>query len=420
MDDFETGLFDVLVVGCGPAGLAAAAAAAEKGAKTLLLERMERPGMKLLASGGGRCNVGNALPLQAFMARFGRNGRFMSNALESASPEWLRGFLASRGAECALTDGFHYFAKSGRAADILSAFIGECRSLGVEIRTGVRVSSVERLADGAFEIKAGDSSFKSKAVVLATGGAAWSSLGGSRSGLELARSLGHSIVKPLPAMAPIIVSDPWVRQLSGVSLKESLLVLDLGGRKRFTGEGELLFTHDGFSGPVALDLSGDIAAACDEANGPVKFSLQIKPGWGVGEWTSEIDSWRSVEARRLVRTVLGKHVPRSLADALCTIASCPDVACCELKAADRDSLASILASTPITATGAGPMDKAMAMRGGVSLKEVDPRTLQSKIAPGLFLAGELLDLVGPCGGYNIQWAFSSGRLAGLSAFPPGG
>lgn len=411
---------DALVVGCGPAGLAAASAAAERGARTLLFERMDRPGMKLLASGGGRCNVGNALSPQAFMARFGRNGRFMSDALSAASPEWLRDFLASHGAECELTDGFHYFSKSGRASDILNAFLNECRRLGVELRTGVRVESIERLPDGSFDVKAGGSSFKARAVILTTGGMAWPSLGGSRCGLELARKLGHSIVKPLPAMAPIIVSDSWVGQLSGVSLKESRLTLDLGGRKRFVGEGELLFTHDGFSGPAALDISGDIAVACDEANGPVKFELQVKPGWGVREWTAEIDSWRKSGPRRFARNALAGYVSRSLADALCVLASVPDVACCELKAADRDKLAAILAATPLTATGAGPMDRAMAMRGGVSLKEVDPRTLESKIVPGLFFAGEVLDLVGPCGGYNIQWAFSSGRLAGLSAAGKGG
>jgi predicted Rossmann fold flavoprotein len=415
MDCEAASACDVLVLGCGPAGLSASLAAASSGASVLALERLDRPGVKLLASGGGRCNLGNTLDAAAFMARFGRSGRFMSDVFKAAPPEWLREFLASKGVECVAEDGFHYFPKDGRSSDILNVFLDALRESSAKLLLGVRADSLAILPEGGFIVSSGERQFRAKAVVIAAGGTAWSSLGGSKLGLELARKLGHSIVKPLPAMAPIIVSDAWIGQLSGVSLKDAKLILDLGGRRRFEGRGELLFTHNGFSGPAALDLSGDIAAACDEANGPVTFSFQAKAGWGAKEWLVEIDSWRKSEPKKLVRTALAKHFPHSLSDALCASANCPDSPCCELKAADRDKLAATLGGAPLTATGAGPMDKAMAMRGGVSLKEVDPKTLESKLVPGLFFAGEVLDLVGPCGGYNIQWAFSSGRLAGLSA-----
>jgi len=217
-------------------------------------------------------------------------------------------------------------------------------------------------------------------------------------------------------MAPVLVSDSWAHALSGVSLKDARLSFSTGKRTRFESEGELLFTHDGFSGPAALDISGDLAVACDALGSPIALTLQVKKNWGAAEWRAEIDSWRNGEdSRKIVRTILSRKLTRSLADALCSLAKCPEAKACELKAEDRDRLAEILGGAPLNASGAGPMDKAMAMKGGVSLKEIEPSTLESRIVEGLHFAGEALDLVGPCGGYNIQWAFSSGRLAGLSA-----
>jgi len=406
---------EIVIAGGGPAGLSAAVAAAESGKGVILLERLDRLGVKLLASGGGRCNLGNALPPSGFMARFGRNGRFMAPALEAAPPEWLRGFLDARGVATEAADGFHFFPKNGRSSDVLNVFVEECRKLSVGIRLSDRLLSAERSGE-SFRLRTTKGELAAKKLILATGGTAWSSLGGCSHGLELARSFGHSVVKPLPAMAPVLVSDSWAHALSGVSLKDARLSFSTGKKTRFESSGELLFTHDGFSGPAALDISGDLAAACDAAGGPVKLTLQAKGDWGPAEWRAEIDSWRSHEdSKKIARTLLARSLTRSLADALCSLANCPETKACELKAEDRDRLAGILGGTPLDATGAGPMDKAMAMRGGVSLKEIEPSTLESRIVEGLHFAGEAMDLVGPCGGYNIQWAFSSGRLAGLSA-----
>ncbi len=406
---------DVVIAGSGPAGLSAALAAAEAGKDVVLLERLDKLGLKLLASGGGRCNLGNALPAADFMASFGRSGRFMEPALKLAPPEWVRGFLEAHGVPSVAEDGFHFFPKSGRAGDVLEAFASECRRLSVGIRPSTRLLSAES-SEGLFKLRTDKGELNARTLILATGGTAWPALGGCPYGLELARSFGHSVVKPLPAMAPVIIADAWVRALSGVSLPDSRLSISTGKRTRFESSGELLFTHEGLSGPAALDISGDVAAACDAAGGPVELTLQVKPGWGQAEWKAEIDSWRNKDdARKIARTLLARLMPRSLADALCEVAACPDVKACELKAEERDRLAKTLGEAVLKATGSGPMQKAMAMKGGVSLKEVAPATLESKLVQGLFFAGELLDLVGPCGGYNIQWAFSSGRLAGSSA-----
>ncbi len=416
MSSSDPGLFDVVIAGSGPAGLAAAIASGESGAKTLLLERLDQPGRKLLASGGGRCNIGNTLPLEKFMARFGRDGRFMADAFKAAPPYWARDFLAARNIKCEAEDGLHFFPLEGGAAAILDAFLSGMKELGVELRCGVELEEIEKKG-ALFELKTSKGTLRTKSVLLAAGGTAWPSLGGTDKGLELARSLGHKINTPLPAMAPVVVAESWVGGLSGVSLPDAKLELPDAGRdkSRASAQGELLFTHDGLSGPAALDISSEISAAIEKTGGPVRFTLSINPKRDMKAWRSEMDFWRKFEPKRLVRTALAKAAPRSLAETLYSLAGCPDVACCELKAQDRDVLAGLLAATPLTATGCGPMSRSMAMRGGVSLKEVSPRDLQSRLTPGVFFAGEILDLDGPCGGYNIQWALSSGRLAGLSA-----
>lgn len=406
---------DIAVCGSGPAGLSAGLAAAQSGARTVIFERLETVGLKLLASGGGRCNFSNILSEDEFMRRFGRDGRFMSPALKHAPRQWLIDFLASKGVHADLTDGFHFFPKSGRARDVLIAFIS-----GISENSGQTVSSacIEKIniEDGRIRsIVVNSSEIKVKALILASGGTAWSKLGGTNAGLELAKSADHTVVKPLPAMAPLLVADKWVKGLSGVSLPNASLSFRAGKHNFFSTCGELLFTHEGLSGPAAIDISGDVAAACDKSGAAVSLSLCIDARRDMKFWNAEIDSWRRSDGKKLVRNLLAGSMTHSLADALCALAGAYDVKACEISSVQREKLVAVLSGAELTVTGAGPMDKAMAMRGGVSLKEVNPSTLESRMVKGLFFAGEILDLVGPCGGYNIQWAFSSGKLAGDSA-----
>ncbi len=411
---------DVAVIGSGPAGLSAALAALERGARVVLLEKMDLPGCKLLASGGGKCNLSNALEEEAFAARFGREGRFMLPALQFAYHDWLFDFLKRHGVPVRLTDGFHYFPNSERARDILDAFLSELRRGGAAVRTSSRVA--ELLADREGEKRltglrlADGTEIRVAAVVLASGGTAWPSLGGTRSGLALAEALGHQSAPLYPAMAPLLIREEWVKSLSGISLPDAGLSFR-SGRNVFSRSGELLFTHAGLSGPCAIDLAGDLAEACARAGngGSIPLSLSFEHTMDAGAWGEKLAGWRTSDGRRLVRTVLGWTFTHALADTLCRLAGCYDTKLCELSAPVRDALCRMLGAFPLTAYGSGPMEKAMAMKGGIRLREVSPETMESRIVPGLFFAGEVLDLVGPCGGYNIQWAFSSGRLAGFSA-----
>ena len=397
----------VAVIGSGPAGLSAALALRENGRIPVIFERRDLPALKLLASGGGRCNFTNILDQEAFMSKFGRNGRFMRDALRFAPREWLVSFLETHGVPVQLTDGFYYFPESGRARDILNAFLTASRAV---VKTSSEVSEILTENGAVSGIRVNGIAVPFETVILAAGGPAWRGLG-SASGLKLAEMLGHTVVKPLPAVAPLLIREDWVKSLAGVSLERARLFMKTGKHRVLETVGSLLFTHEGLSGFSALDLAGDAAAVCAE-NGDSELFLCVRPEWNREDWALELERWRREDGWKLIRSHLARHVVRSVADMICDLSECYEVKACNLPAVQRDTLLDNLTALPLTVYGAGPMGKAMAMRGGVSLKEIHPATLEGRLVKGLYFAGEILDLAGPCGGYNMQWAFSSGRLAG--------
>lgn len=399
-----------IVCGSGPAGLSAALSACEKGESVLLLEKDSVFSRKLCASGNGRCNFSNVLPENEFMARFGRNGRFMSESLRAGSRDWLVSFLERHGVQSALTNPIFLFPASGRASDVRDAFLSELKRRACVLRTGTQLVSIstENGAVASARLSTGEE-IPCRKAVLACGGTAAPQLGGSDSGLILARSLGHSIRAPRPALAPIPLRETWIRGLAGVSLPNAELSCGEGRSKRVE-RGELLFTHDGVSGPAALNLSADAAALVSARK---ECEILFNPCFGT-KWDGFLALAREKAPRRLLRSALREKMPASLADALCAEFGISDLLCQSLSNAAIARLAPRFSRIPLHAAASAPMSKAMAMAGGVSLKEVDPRTMESRIVRGLRFAGEILDLTGPCGGFNIQFAFSSGRLAGLA------
>ena len=412
----------IIIIGSGPAGLAARAGAKEKGKNAVILEKSDRPSLKLLASGGTKCNFSNMLSCEDFMARFGRKGAFMRNALAFTFRDWITGYLAKHDIKTILVDDFYCFPASGGAKAVLNAF---CEGFD-PIETFAEVTEIlteEEKVTGVL-LKDGRK-IESNKVILAAGTSAWASLG-SKKGLLLAEKCGHTIIDPLPAVAPLHIKEEWVKLLAGVSLEKAEILLyeekcsASGKRKQkeiWKTKGNLLFTHEGLSGFSALDMAEEAGKMCRK-NTCATILLKVFPERSREELSLLPAKYRKEYGNKFIRTLLAEKekLPRSLAENIARLAQCEEMTGCRLTAEAEKNLISLLCDgIPLTVEKTGPMEKAMAAGGGVSLKEIDPGTMESKLIKGLYFAGEIMDLVGPCGGYNIQWAISSGRLAGYSA-----
>jgi predicted Rossmann fold flavoprotein len=405
---------DIVVIGAGPAGLAAAIFAAREGAPVLLLERLPAPGRKLLATGGGRCNLTNLATRGDFMARFGRQGRFMEPALSLLDAEGLRSFLESLGVPTRAEDGFHVFPASESSETVLAALLREARALGVQTRTG-RSATGLTVRDGRLEgVETDDGPVRTSRAVLAAGGKARPDLGSDGSGHALAERAGHTIRRPVPGLVPLVAAEPWVGERAGVSVPLVRAWIDLPGVRGKEATGPLLFTHRGLSGLAALDLSADAAELLLERPA-VPLRVDLCPGTTAEAWAARFAEWRKIRGKKLLRSLLAEHLPASLGEDLCVRAGAAGLRAAEATAEQERELVRALTGLPFTVIGTEGFDRAMVTRGGVVLKEADPRTLESRKTEGLYLAGEILDLDGPCGGYNLQWAFASGALAGMSA-----
>jgi len=416
-DTQATRSVDVLVVGGGPAGLMAAIAAAEEKARVLLCEQLPQPGRKLLATGGGRCNLTNLADRSAFLASFGRQGRFLQPALALTDSVRLQAFFAALGVRTGAVDGFHVFPVSNSAQTILSALLRRAAELDVTTALETEVTGLTLREGRVTGIKTLSGEREAACVILATGGKSYPDLGATGTGYRLAQQVGHSVVTPLPGLVPLIVSPGWVQGLAGVSVPDVQVWIDVPRQRGAGRRGPLLFTHRGLSGQAVLDISADVATLLARGGGQrtVPLALNLTPDTSVEEWSARFDLWQRSAGKRLLKNLLAEHLPASLAAALCEQAGAAQVRAAEVPQTARENLLTLLTRLPFTVVGTEGFAHAMVTRGGVALREVDPHTLESRKAKGLFFAGEVLDLDGPCGGYNLHWAFASGRLAGHSA-----
>jgi hypothetical protein len=417
----------MLVVGAGPAGLMAAIAAGRAGEPATVLERMPHPGLKLLAAGGGRCNLTNTASTADFIAAFGRQGRFMAPALEAMDSAGLREFLAGLGVKT-YAEGELVYPVGNSSRVVHSALLRECRGLGVRILTSCRATEL-LIADGRVAgVRADGRELPARCVVLAAGGEGYPELGGAGGGYELARQAGHTILPPTPALVGLVTKEDWPRQCAGISIADARVWIDLRsrpgakppmraaahGRSRAGWRGDIIFTHRGLSGPAILNASGDVAELLSA--GPVPIMLDLTPNLPRETWLKMLATSHHSEGSKTVASLLERHLPARLARQLCSRCGAgPSTRLAELPSFARRDLAEAVTAARLTVTATEGFAKAMVTRGGVALREVDARTLQSLLAGGLHFAGELLDLDGPTGGYNLQWAFSSGWLAGKVA-----
>ena len=402
----------VVVVGSGPSGLAAAYNAALNGAEVTLCEQMSKCGMKLLASGGGKCNVTNVQPLEDFARTFGKNWRFLLPALKKFHGKELLDFFELHEIKLVKTDGFHYFPERAGAYGILNMWLTELRALGVKVLTNFCIKELLFDENNCIcGVKSQDKTIPADAVILCCGGKGYPVLGGLGRGYTLAKQAGHNVTKLYPAMTGIKCREDWVKECAGISVDDAESYIDIKSERKNIERGELLFTKNGFSAFAVLDLAGRVAELLDEMP-TVPLVIDFLPKISYEELQKKFESWRKECGKKSFSSLLSDYFPRRLTDAL--IAG-EDAPMSQLKGAVVSGTLENIKKHRFDICGIESWDKAMVTKGGVSLKEINPDTLESKIAPGLFFAGELLDVTGRCGGYNITWAFSSGMCAGSAA-----
>jgi len=420
----------VIIIGGGPAGLLAAGQAAASSMPTLLLEKMDRPGRKLRITGKGRCNLTNVATLDEFLKHFHPHGRFLQYAFRGFFSQDLIEFLDSLGVETTVERGGRVFPRSNDAQQVVDALLAWVKSQGVTVRTGRRVSAISRI-DDAWSITVEHSSLRSKdktaregyipetyraeAVILATGGVSYPGTGSTGDGYRLAAALGHEIVPIRPALIPLITGGDVAGRLQGLSLRNVRCTLLVDGKNQAQEFGEMLFTHNGLSGPIILTVSRRAVDAL-LAGSQVEIAIDLKPALDHHILDARLQRELDAHGKRFFQTLLAELLPRSLIPVCIDATGIPtEKPGHQVNSEERKRLRLWLKDFRLEVIGHAPLAQAIVTAGGVELKQVDPRSMQSRLHPGLYFAGELLDLDADTGGYNLQASFSTGWLAGQSA-----
>lgn len=402
--------YDVIVVGGGPAGLFAAFNSASRGLDTLLIEKNDRCGKKLDITGKGRCNITNYCDRDTFLANVPTNPRFLFAAFSAFPPESVIDFFESRGVKTKVERGNRVFPESDRAHDITSALVSACKDAGVAFKNA-NVSSVVA-EDGKIKgVRCGKAEIYAKNVILSCGGASYPRTGSDGSGHKLAISLGHTVTPIRPSLVPLTSTDKLCRDCMGLSLKNvGIKFTDKNGKTLYEEQGEMMFTHFGLTGPVILSASAYI-----RGNYPCVCHIDLKPALDEKTLDKRLLRDFSENANKAVKNGFSALLPSKLIMPFIRTAGVdPELKLNSLTKEQRAKILSLLKDLTVKITGTRPIDEAIVTGGGVSVKEIDPKTMESKIVKGLYFAGEIIDVDAYTGGFNLQIAFSTGYIAGNS------
>ena len=404
----------IAVVGGGAAGMMAAVFAARQGAEVTLIEHMDACGRKLRITGKGRCNLTNDCTLEEFLPNVPTNPRFLYSALRFFSTEDTKGFFTDAGVPLKVERGRRVFPVSDRAADVVSAMISACRREGVHFLHG-RVDSLV-LQDGAVAgVRCGEQVVPADAVIVCTGGLSYPQTGSQGDGYRLAELAGHTVIPPRPSLVPITSHSRICPELQGLSLKNTAMTVTRTADRKVVYEdfGEMMFTHFGITGPMVLSASAHLP---DIAPGKYEAHFNLKPALDEKTLDNRLLGDFARYANKDFTNALGDLLPHKLIPVVIALSGIPPrKKVNSVTREERYALAGVIRGLTVPLDGFRPIREAIVTKGGVSVREVDPQTMGSKLCKGLYFGGEVLDVDAYTGGYNLQIAFSTGALAGFSA-----
>jgi len=404
--------YELIVIGSGAAGMISAIVAARAGKKVLLLEKLSKIASKLKATGGGRCNLTNTLSNEEFMARFGRDGRFMQDALALFDHTKLTEFMEEIGVATHAPDGFRIFPTTHSSTTIIEAFEKEMQRVGIEVLCNERVEELLFENGCITGARTQNATYLCEKLIVATGGLGYPVLGAEGDGYELASALGHKITELSPAMMPLKTKEEWVKNCRADTIAKVELRVDIKKYKKLRAKGDLIFTNNGIRGPVVLDFAREVTPLLKKYR-EVPLLLNLTKGMNEEEITQHFKKEQIKDPSKSVGGLVNTLLPEALSNELCKLAEIDSNAKLgKVEGVKRAKLISLLAWTPLHVVGHDGFRLAMITRGGITLKEIDPKTMQSRLVNGLYFCGEVMNLDGPCGGYNLQWSFASGYLAG--------
>ena len=407
----------IVVIGAGAAGMVAAAEAAKRGANVILLEKNTKTGVKILMSGGTRCNVTHDTDARGILPGFGHASRFLQPTIGAFPPSEVVRMFADLGVATKVESTGKVFPQSDRAIEVRDALQRQAVESGVQI---IRQQSVQRLtrSDEHWQIETDDETYNADRVIVTAGGRSWPGCGTTGDGYGWLEKLGHSIVDTRPALVPLTGGFEWTKALSGITLEDCIVTAEnqtseaKKSKQSMSRRSSWLFTHFGFSGPAAMDVSRIVTLT--EKLARVRVQLDMAPDVPAEAIEATLCDTAGGAGRRRLSNVLSQWVPSRLATAVAN-EMCGDPTIAELTKAGRRATVTGIKQLALPITGTRGFSKAEVTAGGVNLKEVNPRTMESRVVKGLYIAGEVLDVDGWIGGYNFQAAFSTGRAAGIAA-----
>jgi hypothetical protein len=405
----------VIVIGAGGAGILAAWRAANLGARVLLLEKNRRIGIKILISGGGKCNITHDGPMEEIRRAFTeREARFLRPCFHRFTNRDIIGLIERGGVKTIVRPNGRVFPETGTAADVVRALERLIAIPQIHLSVKSPVTAINHEDGKIVGVRVGNEDLPASVVILATGGASYSRTGTTGDGFRWARVLGHTVIPLRPALAPIVLTPPLPREWQGVALRAGRLTARVRGKHLVSRDGDVLITHDGISGPAVLEIARPAAVALEE--GPVSLDYDFFPSTDVAgldhELVGKIEQHRGMQIASLVE----QWLPNRMIDRLLRSAAIdPATRGYALTREARRTIAAVLKSWEIGSVKEIPLERGEVTAGGISLDEVDPRTMASRRIRGFFPCGEVLDIAGPVGGYNLQAAFSTGFVAGESA-----